>query len=86
MHKYDEIRRLDARTVVNEGEQAKKKSTTPKKAWRVIVRFLAALGLVLALFVGKFFGSERIAKATDKLKEAICYDYFTEERADEDKA
>ena len=77
MHKYEGIRRLEVTVRENETTPSVKRKLKKGGVSGGVVRFLAALGLVLALFLGKASGLSEISGASKRIKDAICYDYFS---------
>ncbi len=85
MHKYDGIPRLKV-NIKEEKQQDEKKADEKSAVVRSFVRrMLAALGLVLALFLGKYSGIARIRQAAESVKNAICYDVFSVEEVQDEK-
>jgi hypothetical protein len=78
MHKYEGIRRLEVTVRDNESSSTLKIKSNKRGVNGSVVRFLAALGLVLALILGKASGLSEINSASKRIKDAICYDYFSE--------
>ncbi len=78
MHKYEGIRRLKVTVREDEASTSIKIKSKKRSVSSGVVRFLAALGLVIALLLGKASGLSEINSASKRIKDAICYDYFAD--------